>query len=316
MSFVIPVYNALPFLSVSLPSVREAARVGGPAEIIVVDNGSTDGSWEWINRELADVAIIERYPGYTVGALRNAGSGRATGKLLAFIDADCVVPPDYIERAYRVLERTGAAGTGCRYDLPQESHWIERTWHALHERGKDGPAKYINSGNLVLSAAAFHAVGGFDETLITGEDAELGQRLSRAGYQLFESREVPSVHLGNPKAIGHFFRKQRWHALGMFGTVDLRSIDRPTVMTLLFLATVFLAGLLPTQLDWEPVWLVSLAIGLVLLVPMVTVIYRVLEGGRSPNPLGAVALYFLYYVARSAALVEIGVGRLRQLVSK
>lgn len=313
VSFIVPVFNAIGFLPVATDSIRAAAECYGNADITLVDNGSTDGSWEWMSRELAEVATLVRYPGHTVAGLRNEGARLAGGAVLAFVDADCVLPPDYVERALAVLDQTGASGTGSRYQLPPSPHWIEFTWHELHDRPQEGPVNYINSGNLCLRRDAFEAVGGFNASLLTGEDAELGQRLKRAGLPLYESASVPAIHLGNPKSLGHFFRKQRWHALGMFGTVDLHSIDRPTVMMSLQLAALVAAPVLLVVLPLSGPGRVMVAVGVLFAIPALTVGFRLATGGRTRRPIAAVGLYFVYYVARLVALVDLGWRRVNRL---
>jgi cellulose synthase/poly-beta-1,6-N-acetylglucosamine synthase-like glycosyltransferase len=310
ISFIVPVYNAMPFLPESIGALRKAVARAGCAEVFVLDNGSTDGSWEWLQRELKTEAHLRQLPGVTISVLRNAGARMAKFETFAFIDADCVIPENYAARALAALTRSSAAAVGSRYALPPAPHWIERTWQELHERRHDGPVTYINSGNFVVRAAPFERVGGFDESLVTGEDAELGQRLTRAGHLVYESRDVMAVHLGNPKSIGHFFRKQKWHALGMFGTVNLDTLDRPTAMTFLQLGFLLLAGGVLLGSTLHPWTRLGAASGIALLPATLTVAYRLARGGQTRNPVAAVTLYFLYYLARLAALVELGVSRI------
>ncbi len=314
ISFIVPVYNAIRFLPASIGALRKAAARAGQAEIVVLDNGSVDGSWEWLGRELGAHARLAQLPGVTISALRNAGSRMATFKTLAFIDADCVIPENYAELALAALTRSSAAAVGSRYALPLAPHWIERTWQELHERRHDGPVNYINSGNLVVRAAPFEQVGGFDESLVTGEDAELGQRLTRAGHLVYEARDVMAIHLGNPKSIGHFFRKQKWHALGMFGTVNLETLDRPTAMTFLQLGFLLMAGGYLVGSTAPFGIRVGASLGTALVPAATTVVYRLARGGRIRNPCAAVALYLLYYLARLAALFDLATSRINRKV--
>lgn len=303
LSFVVPVLNAMAYLPVTVPALRRAVLESPGTEVIVIDNGSTDGSWEWLEREALGWALLERHPGVNVGEVRNLGARRATASVVAFIDADCLVPADYAVRAREALKQSGASGTGCRYDLPANPHWIERTWHDLHDRLVTGEVPYINSGNLVVRREAFERLGGFDPSLPSGEDAELGQRFARAGMPLWQDPQVRVEHLGNPKSLSSFFRKQRWHAQGMFGTVDLRSVDRPTAMTFLFLACVLLSG---TQMALAPsVVAAALWAGLPVVVPAAAVGFRMLQGGRARAPGRAVLLYCVYFAARAVALMDI-----------
>lgn len=307
VTVVVPVYNAMRFLPQTVPALLEALAAHRAAELVIVDNGSTDGSPQWVAGHAAAARQLAR-PGATISALRNAGAQAGTGALLSFVDADCVVPPGYFVTAERVMMDRAIAGCGSRYLLPENPHWVERVWQHLHDEPEHGQAIYVPAGNFVVRRSAFQAVGGFREDLVTGEDADLGLRLTERGYVIRQSPEVSVRHLGNPRSLAAFYRKQRWHALGMFGTVRRNRIDKPVAMTFAHLAALLTVVILAVR---DPVaGLVSLAT-LAWLIPLVTVIFRVLKGGRvagSALP-AAVLLYQLYYLARIAALGRIALGR-------
>ncbi|MFE1780985.1 hypothetical protein ACFMI9_19430, partial [Acinetobacter baumannii] len=61
--------------------------------------------------------------------------------------------------------------TGHRYGIKDGANWLERTWFGAMQRK---PASYINSGNLICDAEVFHSIGGFSESLVTGEDVDFG----------------------------------------------------------------------------------------------------------------------------------------------
>ncbi len=305
-SVIVPVYNARKFLDRSIPSILTALEeVGG--ELILMDNGSDDGSIEWMHRR-ARAATIESRPGLTIGALRNAGARISAGDIYSFIDADCVVPRDYFARIDEALRATGAVAVGSRYALPDETVWIERDWHALNAEGRDRggrPVNYVPAGNFACRREAFDAVGGFDEDLITGEDAELCLRLRRSGGIIWGTDRVQAKHLGNPKTLRGFYRKQRWHALGMFGTARGQMTDKPTVLTLVHvISTVAGLALLSVINGWPrllaPVMGTTLA-------PALAVGFRVVKGSR-PGPISilrGLLLFHLYLDARAAAAVSL-----------
>jgi glycosyltransferase involved in cell wall biosynthesis len=309
-SVVIPVYNAIPYLQPCLDAVRRALQRYGRGELIVVDNGSTDGSYELLVSDYGSQATIRREPAATIARLRNQGAALARGRWLSFVDADCVIPEDYFERAASVFAAVEADATGNRYALPTDPppRWIEVTWHQLHDRRRDGYVPYINAGNFVVSKAAFDAVGGFDEALRTGEDAELGQRLVAAGYRIYQSHSVIAEHLGNPKTLRAFFRQQTWHGLGQFGTVGGRSLDKPVAMTALHgllnasAVAILLRGPLPLA------GRVALAAALSALAPLATIVFR-MRRALPPRPLRGLLLYHLYYDARLWAALRIAMGR-------
>lgn len=306
ISVVVPVFNALPHLTEAVDSIVEAATPQGNVEIILVDNGSTDGSFEILRSRYGEVARVLRLAEGNVGAVRNHGASTATGEYLSFIDADCCVPPDYFRRALEVVADRGVAATGSTYELPPNPHWIEKTWHALHGSRSDGFVRYLNAGNFFCERSAFEKIGGFDEGLESGEDAEFCQRFRAAGFRIYEAGAVSAVHLGNPKSLPEFFRKQLWHAVGMLGTFRHDWRDLPVLATVAHMAA-FLVGLaLVLILDPWPVTLVVGFLPLVLGVPVLSVAYRFATARRGVNPLKAVLLYSVYFTARSLAMLRLG----------
>ena len=91
ISAIIPVHNGARFLSEALRSVKEQRL---PAdEIIVVDDGSSDGSADIVRREHPDAVLIQQ-PRAGAAAARNAGARRARCEALAFLDHDDLWPPE------------------------------------------------------------------------------------------------------------------------------------------------------------------------------------------------------------------------------
>jgi GT2 family glycosyltransferase len=298
ISIVVPLLNAMRFLPDTVPAL-ERLRGPGDAGLLFVDNGSSDGSVEWLRQRGHRVFVM---PGVTISALRNAGAAAVGGAIIAFVDSDCVVAGDYLSAIAGVMNDDQVAACGARYDLPDEPTWLESTWHHLHDARDDGrQVAYLPGGNFVVRRQAFESVGGFREDLATGEDAELGLRMTRAGFRIVSTPQVSVKHLGNPKSIAAFYRKQRWHALGMFGTFRLSRVDRPVLMMLAHAALLILTVVLGLSLG-AGTKLLALAI-LPWLVPAASVAFRIVRGGKARGGiLKALALYQVYYLARLAAL--------------
>ncbi len=315
ISVIIPVYNAKKYLRTCLDSVLAAIDAYGNAELVLVDNGSTDGSYEILKSEYAARPRIYQLKGVTISALRNHGARVTQGDYLSFIDSDCVIPRDYFQRAAKIFEGVQAEATGCYYSLPAFPSWIEETWHGINWRPVDTFVPYLFSGNFIIKRSAFEKVGGFNEKLITGEDAEIGLRLNVAGFRIYASHEVVAVHLGNAKTLGEFFSKHTWHALGMFGGLKWTWGDRPLIMTFFHVVLTAL-GVTNILLPWTGI--VSRIGVFVLLtgsVTIATVAYRSIKKGKTFRPLRCVFLYYVYYWARVWALFKLigfhGRGRLR-----
>jgi glycosyltransferase involved in cell wall biosynthesis len=302
---IVPLRDKRAFLEASLGSILAAAARHGAVEILVVDNGSVDGSLDAAQRMLGGRGRVESAPGVRVGAVRNLGARRTTAPLLSFIDADCVVPEDYFVAVEHLLSDGSCEGAGCWVDLPADGPWVERVWHQLHYREREGRCPYLNTASFAVRRQAFDAVGGFDESLESGEDAAIGMRLNDAGFRLFESRRLRVLHLDNPRTLRAFYRKEVWRALGMFATVRRTSLDRPTAMTFLHGALLIaaVAIVVAAPLGWSG--RVALAAAALVAVPAVTVSYRMAAGRRLTALLPAVVLYWVYYAARLTALARL-----------
>jgi GT2 family glycosyltransferase len=301
-SVIVPVFNGKEELRACLDALLAAARTYGNAEVIVVDNGSTDGSYEILRTEYPDVTAL-RYPEISIAALRNRGVEAATGEYLSFIDADCVVRPQYFEEARATFRESDTAATGSLCGVPEPSTWVERTWYLLNSHSRNGFVKYLNSGNFVIRRQIFAGVGGFDEKLTTGEDTEMGQRLRGKGFGIYQNHRVGAIHLRNSKTLAQFFRRHAWHGQGLLIASSASWLNKPLLMTCshpvliaLGLAQLFMPyGSLPVRLA---VLLMAL-----IFVPAVTWLFRSVTNRRWSSPLAGIALYEVYYAAKLYALL-------------
>lgn len=166
ISVVIPVRDGERFLGDALRSA--AAQELKPFEIVVVDDGSTDGSGR-VAREFGARCLRQDRRG--PGAARNAGVAAAGGDAIAFLDADDLWLPSKLRlQAQRLDEAPGLAAVVSRVRLFLEpgctppAH-VLRTW-AGEER-----AGWLPS-TLLVRRAAFLAVGPFDESLRSAEDVD------------------------------------------------------------------------------------------------------------------------------------------------
>ena len=94
VSVVVPFFESERHLAACIESLLEQRDVGGPFEVILVDNGSTDGSASIVAQFREVIALEEPTPG--AYAARNAGIRRARAPLIAFTDADCVADSDWL----------------------------------------------------------------------------------------------------------------------------------------------------------------------------------------------------------------------------
>ncbi len=229
-------------------------------EIIVVDNESTDRTVEIVESRGGRVVSV---PPGSVSRARNAGAAVAKGNWLAFIDADCELSANWL---LNVLESAGDAdvlAVGTPMAAPaDDATWVEKTWYDLALRTDDRPTvsvDWLPTFNLLTRTDAFRQVGGFDESLVTCEDTDLGYRLARHG-RLIRNQQLKTLHHGESKSVVEFFRREAWRSRGNLAGVMRHGVVRGEWLSLIIPpATVFctLAGvllLLATVMTEFPAW--------------------------------------------------------------
>jgi glycosyltransferase involved in cell wall biosynthesis len=186
VSLVIPGRNCQTTLAACLDAVVPLLQCGELAEIIFVDDGSTDRS-----REIAaqyPVQIVQG-TGQGPGAARNLGWRRASGEAIWFIDSDCVAEPAALRRLVAQLTEPSVAGVGGSYgNMCSESLTaclIHEEIVARHER-MPSEVNYLSTFNVLYRRSVLEELGGFDETryTVSSEDAQFAFRLIGANYKL------------------------------------------------------------------------------------------------------------------------------------
>ncbi len=215
VSLVIPGRNCSATIGPCLEAVVPMLDRGELAEVIFVDDGSTDNT----------VAIAQRYPirlirggGRGAGAARNLGWRSAAGDLIWFIDSDCVANDDALVRLRPHLDDPRVGGVSGSYGNMCPEALLACLIHeeiiARHER-MPTRVDFLATFNVLYRRAALEAVDGFDERFLKGQDAELSWRVMAAGYELgfeFQSR-VRHYHETNLRKYLRIQRQQGyWRA--------------------------------------------------------------------------------------------------------
>ena len=186
LTVILPVLNAGSTLGQQLDALARQ-RQDPTWEVVVADNGSTDGSLQlaaaWQDR-LPALRVLDASGCRGAGATRNAAARVARGDAFAFCDADDVVQTGWVE-AY--------TAEATRHDFAAGSifHFSDKGSVTPHRRQPSTEASVVldflpfaDSANLMVVREAFDAIGGFSEDLDRSGDVDLSWRLQLAGYKL------------------------------------------------------------------------------------------------------------------------------------
>ncbi|MGP6433391.1 glycosyltransferase [Pseudomonas paraglycinae] len=211
ISIVIPMYNEARHIGRTLLAAQKAAHAADvECELIVVDNGSSDEGPQIARQFGAHVLVM---PGLLIGALRNRGTAIATGEWLAFIDADIEMPEDWLHPLFDI-EASGQADVfGLDLHTPAAAPWYATAWQRRTLRPTTHTSHVVDwlpSANLLMRKRWFDKVGGFNETLRTGEDKEFTLRLREHGARLLSINESVALHWGYEMNWREWMGKELW----------------------------------------------------------------------------------------------------------
>jgi Glycosyltransferases involved in cell wall biogenesis len=181
LSVVIPTFNRLAFLRQAVESALRQTLL--PREILIVDDGSTDGSWEWLQTQRSGKIHPFQTAQSGPAAARNFGAARAVGKYLAFLDSDDLWEPRKTALQLEFMEKHP------EFRLTQtEEVWIRDgirvNAHKKHQKPsgwvfeKCLPLCVISPSAAMMERQFFQELGGFDPSLPVCEDYDLWLRAS------------------------------------------------------------------------------------------------------------------------------------------
>lgn len=310
VSFIVPVRNDAVRLAKCLDSIRANTCAPGDIEIVVVDNGSIDGSTE-VARSFG--ARVQAVHNGRVSALRNQGARQAAGDVLAFVDADHEIASGWVAAALETLDLDGAGAAGALCRAPADGTWVQRAYGHLRGRARGRhDVEWLGSGNMAVWRRTFDAVGGFDTSLETCEDVDLCYRIRSTGLRVVSDDRLDNVHHGDPRTLRELFKSELWRGRdnlrvsfrGPMSWQGLPSAVIPVVDAVM--VGIAPAGLLAAWAGWRPGLAIAATASGVILGAAALKVIRAVVRNRSFRPVDMLQTFVVacvYDLGRALALV-------------
>ncbi|MEP6714627.1 MAG: glycosyltransferase [Terriglobia bacterium] len=200
-SLVIPNWNGRDLLERFLPSWIEAIRDHPGSEIIVVDNGSTDGSALWMEENYPGVRVLPLARNLGFGGGSNAGFRAAKNEIVVLLNSDMRVEPDFLAPLLAGFSDETIFGVSCQIFLSDpakrreetgltQGWWQDGGLRVSHQEdtavNRLFPCFYGGGGSCAFDRAKFLALGGFDELFAPFylEDTDLGYLAWKRGWKV------------------------------------------------------------------------------------------------------------------------------------
>jgi GT2 family glycosyltransferase len=221
ISVVLPTYNRVEDLRRCLTALESQTPGAGPFDVIVIDDGSTDGTLLLLKEMQAHSRLRLRFMSQAnrgPAAARNRGIGESSSPLIAFTDDDCIPEPDWLERLLAALPADArCAGIGGRVMRQNDSRigrFIDLIG-TLNPPLSEGKALYLVTANALYRRSCLLEVKGFDEQFAWpgGEDQDISDRLRDRGYyHAFTDTAV--IHHKHRDTLSGLFRTHRHYGRG------------------------------------------------------------------------------------------------------
>jgi peptidoglycan/xylan/chitin deacetylase (PgdA/CDA1 family) len=227
LSVVVPTYQRRDLLARTLSSILEQTIPTGCFEVVVVVDGSTDGTLEMLSTKFANPSLrVLGQANAGPAVARNAGIAAAKGELILLVDDDIICPPGLLAAHLKAhagqppgvvfgpifgIESSSTAAELTRLSLESYYKRMRDEWHP-----DSAPIAYV-APNSSLPRSAFLAAGGFDVRFGHAlEDADLGLRLRAAGMPFTYLADVPAYQIQTKASQGLAIRDG-----GLYGRAEV-----------------------------------------------------------------------------------------------
>ena len=202
VSVVIPNFNGVDLLSKNLPKViSDTLLFDSDAEIIVVDNGSNDGSAEYLKSNLPEVRIVKLSSNTGFSHAMNIGMRMAKGKFVVSLNNDVITDGNYLEKAYPHFQDKNVFAVSFHERGFGNAKGKFEDGYVGHCSGEETNSSketfWVSGGSGIFRKEVLTRLGYFDEKLFSPfywEDVDLGYRALKRGYKLIWEPGAIVIH--------------------------------------------------------------------------------------------------------------------------
>lgn len=213
ISVIIPSYNAEKTVIQALKGLENETRKD--FEVVVVDDGSTDSSFELVksykNKSELSIRLIKQQNAGPAKA-RNIGVEHSEGDIIIFLDSDCVPPDNWVEEMVRPLDNN-IAGCNCGYKVKNKesliARYIDYEIAKRHEKLIGKSIDTIGTYSASFIKSVFNEAGGFDTKYkaASGEDFDFAFNVKKMGYDLVFTGKTFVYHY-HPDTLKKYLKQQ------------------------------------------------------------------------------------------------------------
>ncbi len=188
VSVIIPVFNDLIAIKLTLEALKKQTYPKDKFEIIIVDNGSTDGTFEWLSQQKGIILLQEINYLNSPYSARNRGIEIANGAIIALLDSTCVPNLDWLEKGVKFFHtnQDDLFGGNVIFNF-EEKITAAKVYDSITNIQMERIIKERNvavTANLWIKKHVFNEIGLFVEGIRSGEDIAWTGRCTSQGYQL------------------------------------------------------------------------------------------------------------------------------------
>lgn len=310
-SFIIPTLNEEVIIQDTIKSIQKYYPKNSTYEIIIVDNGSTDGTIE-VAKQFG-VIILSNHSG-TIALSRNIGARKAKGTIFVFLDADVHLTLAWQKEFLSTIKSLSCIPrtiTGSRCEVEDKNNWLSKYWFKRLAQEK---SNYMNSGHLITTRFLFEKINGFNENLETAEDYDFSKRALESGAIIINNPNLVAVHTRYPKTIKAFIQRERWH-----GKEDCKSFFKfiNSIQAIIsFCHCVLLVICIFLSIFYRDFFFIIIYLFIIILVSAFYAYKKFKSSKTFKCFILTTAISYIYIIGRSLSLIDKITSILIQLISK